>query len=135
MKHLRRWLTLLCSLIAFNGFSQAYHGIRFSEPSYTTIEEHSGISCSSITPQPDGSFKVVLYNSNRNEPDDITTYSFKWYLSYKGKRVSDYYQTNLRCRKSTTKTALCWPGEVPNEYLRYVTVQFGGERNYRDDEY
>ena len=59
-------------------------------------------------------------------------YAFDWYLSYKGKRVSDYYSSTIRCRKTEQRTVRCWPDEVPRGYESYVTVQFGREQAPRD---
>ena len=103
---------------------------------HNTKQSSVGISVSSIKPQYDGSYNVEFYNSNSSDRDDDTIYRtsfmFDWYLSYKGKRVSDYRQTTVRCRRSCTETIWAWPGEVPNGHESYVTVQFGRERKQKD---
>lgn len=118
-------------------YSQAYKVPNFVEPEYVTISSKEGISVSSVTPKQDNSYEVVLYNNNRGTSGNITSYSFEWYLSYKGERVSDYYQETIRCWQSSSRTVYCWPGEVPSGDERYVTVQLGREpakRDRRDDD-
>lgn len=110
----------------------------FVEPEYVTISSTQGISVNSITPNYNGSYSVNIGNSNRGNQGEITSYSFEWYLSYKGKRVSDYYHETIRCQQSSTRTVYCWPDEVPSGNERYVTVQLGQEpakRDRRDDDY
>ena len=110
----------------------------FVEPEYVTISSFQGINVRSIGASYDGSYSVTLSNSNRGNQGEITSYSFEWYLSYKGRRVSDYYQETIRCGQSSSRTVYCWPGEVPSGSERYVTVQFGREparRDRRDDDY
>ena len=133
-------LAFCCALFSLTVSAQAYRSLNIIEPSYITYETHKGIEVDSITPQNNGSYIVKLYNSNRNLQDERATYSFYWYLSYKGKRVSDYYKSALSCQKVEKKTAWAWPNEVPKGYERYVTVQLGKEpkvkdyRNNRDDD-
>lgn len=131
-------LLIMCVVLGSTITSaQTYRSIRIAERTHTTYESFSGVECRSITPQSNGSYSVEFFNSNYNDSNDITTYSFYWYLSYKGKRVSDYYQTAMRCRATEQKNAWVWPDEVPRGNERYVTVQFGKEppeRDRRDDD-
>ena len=109
----------------------------FVEPEYVTISSKDGISVSSITPNHNNSYTVVLHNNNRGNQGEITSYSFEWYLSYKGERVSDYYQETVRCGQSSSRTVYAWPGEVPAGNERYVTAQLGrqpAKRDPRDDD-
>lgn len=133
-----KWLIILISLcFSLKTRAQAYQQLRIADWEYATEESHTGIVCESINPKEDGTYSVSLFNSNYSDSGVITTYSFTWYLSYKGKRISDYNKTSLRCRRSTTINAYAWPESVPTPYRKYVTVQFGvvRETNYRDDEY
>lgn len=120
---------------------QAYRQIRIADEVSNTHNSHSGIVVQTITPLYDGSYSVTLFNSNYNDPYDgvsyRTSYSFAWYLSYKGKRVSDYLQSTIRCRATEQKSVWAWPDEVPKGYEKYVSVQLGresGKRDYRDDD-
>lgn len=137
MKHFI--LTALFLSLEFCGYAQAYQSIKVSSPEYNTHNSSSGIEVRSITYQSDGSYRVILYNTNHNDPYYYTSYDFEWYLSYKGKRVSDYFQSTIRCRKNVDKYVYAWPNEVPQGYERYVSVQFGREQNMgnkdrRDDD-
>ncbi len=99
------------------------------------INKHVGIECSSITPQNDGAYIVCLYNTNDNHGyfiNEFAYYSFTWYLSYKGQRVSDYYDSVIRCQSREEKTVYAWPGDVPKGYEKYVTVQFEKEAPKKD---
>ena len=132
----RIFLLLLFVCITPCVYSQTYVGINIVEPEYNTYDSFSGIVVSSITPQSNGSYDVVLYNSNHDDDYNCYTYyRFEWYLSYKGKRVSDYFSSSIRCRKSSNKSVLPWPDEIPKGNEKYVTVQFGHEihRDRRDD--
>lgn len=118
-------------------YSQAYKVPNFVEPEYVTISSKEGISVSSVTLKQDNSYEVILYNNNRGTSGNITSYNFEWYLSYKGERVSDYYQETIRCWQSSSRTVYAWPGKVPAGNEKYVTVQLGREpmkRDPRDDD-
>lgn len=99
---------------------------------YNTNRSYVGIVVNYITPQGSGSYAVELYNANYNDEDCYTSYAFDWYLSYKGKRVSDYYSSTIRCRDTEQRIVRCWPDEVPRGYESYVTVQFGREKAPKD---
>ena len=105
-----------------------YPSLNFAEPDIYTTNSHDGIDVRSITPKADGSYSIELFNTNHNNGNEIVTYAFEWYLSYKGKRISDYYKSAIRTRKSEQKTVWAWPDEVPRGNERHVTVQFGKER-------
>ena len=133
-------IVLLSSSLSSN--AQAYKPIKIADVEYNTHPSSQGINIELIQPQNDGSFLIKLYNTNHNDPYDgvsyRTSYSFEWYLSYNGKRVSDYYRSTIRCRKEETKNVYAWPGNVPKGHERYVTVQFGREpikitKDRRDD--
>lgn len=131
-------LTMLFLGIGINlTTAQAYRTLNIVEPEYITISSTEGIGVSSTTPNQNNSYNVVFNNNNRCNQGEITSYSFEWYLSYKGKRVSDYYQETIRCGQSASRTVYAWPSEVPSGNERYVTVQLGREpmkRDRRDDD-
>ena len=134
-------VTFLCVIctICFYAYSapQAYRSIRIKERTSTDYESADGIQVS--ISYEGNNYNVKLFNSNFNDPNDYTTYTFKWYLCYQGKRVSDYYSERMGCRKTETRQVYAWPDKVPSGYEKYVTVQFGTEpeiriKDYRDDD-
>ena len=110
---------------------------------YVTCKSHSGVIVKSIVVNNDKSLTVTFKNenhSNYNSTGTYETYVFEWYLSYKGKRISDYYSDAIRCDKEGSHTVYFWPGEVSNGNEKYVTVQFRQEdsviqKDRRDDDY
>ena len=114
--------------------AQAYRPINVIPNTYVTVNSHEGIIIQNTTVNRDKSLTVTFKNVNSNDDysGEIRTYSFEWYLSYKGKRVSDYYTDAIRCGKTTSHTVHFWPGEVPNGNERYVTVQLGREPRKKD---
>ena len=132
MKKIVVLLTLIIFSLSFCAYSepQAYKSIRLKERTRTDYESSNGIQAH-IKPVGD-SFSVTLFNSNYNDSNDYTTYTFKWYLSYKGKRVSDYHQERMKCRDTKSKDVYAWPGEVPIGNEKYVTIQFGEEPRRKD---
>lgn len=130
-------MTTLFIGIGVHAVKAQYWVPNFVEPEYVTISSKEGISVKSITPNHNNSYTVVLHNNNRGNQGEITSYNFEWYLSYKGKRVSDYYQETVRCGQSFSRTVYAWPGEVPAGNERYVTAQLGrqpAKRDPRDDD-
>ncbi len=116
--------------------AQAYQQINVRMADRITTESSTGIVVNSIAYQNEGTFVVVLENTNHSAYGTVTSNSFYWYLSYKGKRVSDYYQSTIRCGNTREANAVCWPSSVPSGYEKYVTVQLGREyegKNRRDD--
>lgn len=132
-------IVLLCNCLSVN--AQAYKQINISSVEHNTHSSFKGINVDSIQLQRDGSYSIELYNTNYDDPYDgvsyKTSYSFEWYLSLCGKRVSDYYKSTIRCRKTEIKRVYAWPGKVPKGQEKYVTVQFGREpiqKDRRDDD-
>lgn len=128
--NMKKVLVLLIGLLScLTIYAQAYRGINIGpEPTRVTINSASGISVSSIQYGSDGAYSICMMNNNYNNPNQRNSYSFKWYLSYKGKRVSDYYNSTIKCREQVTFSQInVWPGTVPNGYEKYVTVQFVDE--------
>lgn len=123
------------SFLLFSLFCIELHLYAFtlSDVEYNTHNSYIGIVVEKIVPNTDDSFVVTLYNSNSNDPYDgvtyQTSYNFCWYLSYKGKRVSDYFYSNIKCKKYDVKMVYIYPNEVPNGHERYISVQFGREQN------
>ncbi|MBQ9312859.1 MAG: hypothetical protein IJ213_07435 [Bacteroidales bacterium] len=134
MKKLFLFICLIGLAIGVN--AQAYKTINIEPLEHNTISSSTGISVESITVEDGNQYTVTLLNTNRNSSGSRDTYSFTWYLSYKGKRVSDYFQENIPCKKSSSRTVYVWPNTVPAGYGKYVTVQFGVQviRDYRDDD-
>ena len=102
-----------------------------------TINSKEGIVVQNTTVNADKSITVTLLNTNANGDNSYDTYTFEWYLSYKGKRVSDYYNEAIRCKRTASRTVYIWPGEVPSGNEKYVTVQLGHEprkKDRRDDD-
>jgi len=96
------------------------------------IESEKGIVVQSTTVNSDKSITATFFNRNNKDYtiDHKTvkyTYTFKWYLSYKGKRVSDYYIEYIPCQQTASRTVYIWPDEVPRGNEKYVTVQLGLE--------
>ena len=83
---------------------------------------------------PNGSYTVDFRDKNFDVVGNAGLINnFTWYLSYKGKRVSDYYSstTNVRNYKISVK-AVTWPNDVPKGNEKFVTVQFGKESEKKD---
>lgn len=100
----------------------------------------SDVSVSKIERNTDGSYKVSFVDNSNVYLSDHNETAFIWYLSYKGKRVSDYFHSNSNGYRSFWKAGFAWPDEVPVGYEKYVTAQIGKEpepihKDSRDDEY
>ena len=121
---MKKLLFVLLLLMPFLAKSQ-YNSIRLQQRTNTTIESHEGINIKSLSYNGNNSYSVAFFNSNYNDRNDITSYYFQWYLSYKGKRVSDYYYSTMRCRTTEVYQAVMWPGEVPSGHETYISVQYG----------
>lgn len=123
-------------------FSAVYANaqIHIIPSTYTTVKSHDGILVQGVSVNSDKSITVTFENGNNSNYDttgEIVTYSFDWYFSYKGKRVSDYYTDAARCGKTVSRTAYVWPDTVPTGNEKYVSVQLGREpikKDRRDDD-
>lgn len=136
---MKKFLSLLILLGCTFGFahSQAYRTLNVIQEDYVTVNSKEGISVSKLINNQDKSYTVELSNTNRSAQGEIQSNCFEWYLSYKGKRVSDYYQETIRCGKSGTRQVYAWPDEVPAGDEKFVTVQLGRElltKDRRDDD-
>jgi hypothetical protein len=79
---------------------------------------------------PDGTYYVSFYKTT--SCNDTGTIDVTYYLSYKGKRVSDYYYMSFCVSSPHGKNSVAWPDEVPKGYEKYVTVQLGKEKEKKD---
>ena len=101
------------------------------------INSYLGIEVQKIGLMSTGQYSVTFFNNNEQPVSYRTFNCFYWYLSYKGKRVSEYVMSTDGCRLSKQETIWAWPDEVPSGHEKYVSVQFGREtvkRDSRDDE-
>ena len=101
------------------------------------INSYLGIEVQKIGLMSTGQYSVTFFNNNEQPVSYRTFNCFYWYLSYKGKRVSEYVMSTVGCRLSKQETIWAWPDEVPSGHEKYVSVQFGREtvkRDSRDDE-
>ena len=117
--------------------AQAYRSLNIITAENVTIKSQEGIVVQSTTVNEDKSITVTFMNSNYNNDGERNTYNFEWYLSYKGKRVSDYYTEAIRCRQTGSRTVYYWPNTVPAGHEKYVSVQLGREprkKDRRDDD-
>lgn len=114
--------------------AQAYRGITIGPPpDYVQIESFQGIAVTSLSYSQANGYTVTLMNNNYNRSGEKNSYFFDWYLSYNGKRVSDYYSSTIFCRQVETRNNLyTWPNSVPSGHEKYVTVQFGKEKPKKD---
>lgn len=129
---MKKFFTLIFLLGIIAGANAQYVPLNIVRAEDVTIESKEGIVVQSTSVNTDKSITVTLYNSNSDRDYERNTYTFVWYLSYKGKRVSDYYTEAIRCRRTSSRTVHFWPGEVPNGYEKYVTVQLGREPRKKD---
>ena len=125
------------AIILFVGLSflangQAYRSINIIPAENVTINSKDGIVVQNVSANTDKSVTVTFMNTNYDRENERNTYTFEWYLSYKGKRVSDYYNEAVRCKHTTSRMVYIWPGEVPNGYEKYVSVQLGREPRKKD---
>jgi hypothetical protein len=81
---------------------------------------------------PNGSYKVSFRDNTVRYLYEDYPNNFTWYLSYKGKRVSDYYYSTATSMSTFSKTALTWPDAVPAGHEKYVTAQLGKEPAKKD---
>lgn len=112
--------------------AQAYRSLNIIPTENVTIKSQEGIVVQSTTVNDNKSITVTFMNSNYNNDGERTTYNFEWYLSYKGKRVSDYYTEAIRCRQTGSRTVYYWPNTVPAGHEKYVSVQLGREPRKKD---
>lgn len=85
----------------------------------------------------DGSYSVTFRDNTVRYLSDDHPNNFTWHLSYKGKRVSDYYYSTATSMSSFSVKAVAWPDIIPKGHEKYVTAQLGKEpakKDRRDDD-
>lgn len=131
-------ISLVFCLASNAQYRSSYVQLDITTPERKTIFSYSNIDVQSIEyVDSTDVFSVCFMNENYNNEDEINTYSFEWYLSYKGERVSDYFTAAILCRRQLSKSVCAWPKRVPKGYEKYVSVQFGREpekKDRRDDD-
>ena len=105
----------MCLIFLFTASISAQYGIIVER--ITVNSERDGISYS-VT------FRDTSIRSFRDERPN----QFVWFLSYRGRKVSDYFHSAATSMGSFTIRAVAWPGEIPRGHERYVTAQLGRER-------
>ena len=112
----------------------------YSVPNFRSADRYSSsnmnaISVESITPITGDAngYEIKFCDSqNINRAEEQYATSFKYYLTYKGKRVSDYKSANSNYKYQFTCTCYAWPGSVPAGHEKYVSVHIGGEPKKTD---
>jgi len=79
---------------------------------------------------PDGTYYASFYKTT--SCNNTGTIEFDFYLSYKGKRVSDYYHMRFCVSGRHGTNAVAWPDVIPKGHEKYVTVQLGKEKAKKD---
>ena len=114
-------------------------------PNFRSADKYSStnmnaISLESITPLSNNEYGYEIKfcdTQNTNRAVEQYATSFTFYLSYKGKRISDYQTANSNYKYHFTCTCYIWPNAIPKGHERYVTVQMGKEpikKDPRDDD-
>ena len=104
----------------------------------TIVSAQNGISINKIEVNvdkngiPDGSYSVTFRDNTVRYLGQDYPNNFTWYLSYKGKRVSDYYHSTATSMSSFTVKAVAWPDEIPKGNEKFVTAQLGKEPTKND---
>ena len=129
MKKLFTFIIFVSMLVCANA---QYVPINIIRAEDVTINSKVGIVVQNTSVNTDNSVTVTFMNTNYDQDNERDTYTFEWYLSVKGKRVSDYYTEAIRCRRTSSRIVHFWPGEVPKGYEKYVTVQLGREPKKKD---
>jgi hypothetical protein len=108
--------------------------VAFSQSSISVVEIWANVDKNGVH---DGSYTVKFRDNDNVYLDDHNSTQFTWYLSYKGKRISDYVNSSSSGNRNFFATAFAWPDEVPKGNEKYVTAQLGKEpvntkKNRRD---
>lgn len=134
---MRKLLITFMLLVGTLAANAQYVPLNIQRDEDVTVNSKEGIVVQNTTVNTDKSVTVTFMNTNADSYGERNTYTFEWYLSYKGKRVSDYYNEAIRCKRTASRTVYIWPGEVPSGNEKYVTVQLGREprkKDRRDDD-
>lgn len=133
----KKLIYVLLLLMATAGVhaQSAYVVPNFRSADRYTSSNMSAISVEIITPisGDENCYEITFLDSqNVNRAVEQYATSFKFYLSYKGKRISDYKLANSNYQYKFTYKCYVWPDMVPKGYEKYVTVQIGDEPKKRD---
>ena len=131
----KKILSLLLLLIVTIGASAQYVVPNFRSADRYTSSNMSAISVEIITPisGDENCYEITFLDSqNVNRAVEQYATSFKFYLSYIGKRVSEYQSANSNYKYTFTYKCYAWPDMVPKGYEKYVTVQIGNEPRKKD---
>ena len=132
----KRLLSLFMLLvIAIGASAQAYRVPTFRSAERSTSTDMSAISVESVYPisEDENGYSISFIDTqNVNRAVEQYATSFKFYLSYKGKRVSDYKSANSNYQYKFTEKCYTWPGTVPKGHEKYVSVQIGTEPKKKD---
>ena len=130
---LKRNFFLIFFLLSFymvKVVGQAYVVPNFRSADRYTSDNDKYISVISVAPiSGDANGYSIEFRDAQNVDRAVEQYatSFKFYLSYQGKRVSDYQQANSNYKYNFTCKCYAWPGKVPSGHEKYVSVQIGEE--------
>lgn len=132
-------LMTLVSLSANAQFGNAYQTLNVRSADRYSSTNRSAISIESVTLVADGNGYEIKFCDTQNVNRAVEQYatSFEYYLTYNGKRVSDYQTANSNYKYYFTSKCYTWPNAVPKGYENYVTVQLGREpakKDSRDDD-
>jgi hypothetical protein len=123
-------------MVAIGVYAQsAYKVPNFRSADRYTSSKMSAISVEMITPisGDENGYEITFLDSqNVNRAVEQYATSFKFYLSYKGKRISEYQSANSNYKYTFTYKCYVWPGMVPKGNEKYVTAQIGEEPQKRD---
>jgi len=103
--------------------------VAFSRSSISVVEISANVDKNGVH---DGSYSVKFRDNDNVYISDYNSTQFTWYLSYKGKRISDYVNSSSSGNRNFSVTAFAWPGEVPKGNEKYVIAQLGKEPVKKD---
>lgn len=132
---LKKKLTLVLFLIIAIGASAQYVVPNFRSADRYSSSNINAISIERISPiSGDENGYEITFRDSQNIDRAVEQYatSFKFYLSYKGKRISDYKLANSNYKYTFIYKCYAWPNIVPKGHEKYVTVQIGNEPTEKD---
>ena len=133
----QKLIYILLLLMATMGVcaQSAYVVPNFRSAERYTSSNMSAISVEMISPisGDENCYEITFLDSqNVNRAVEQYATSFKFYLSYKGKRISEYQSANSNYKYTFTYKCYAWPVMVPKGNEKYVTVQIGNEPRKKD---
>lgn len=137
----KKYLLLILLFISIGANAQsAYQIPHFRSADKYQSTDMKAISVISVEPiLDDKNGYVITFRDSQNTNRAVEQYatSFKFYLSYKGKRISEYQSVNSDYDYKFTCKCYVWPNIVPDGDEKYVSVQIGTEprkKDSRDDD-